>query len=180
MQSRASLQRGHKRQRQQQLVRRHHRLRRHGTHTRSRPQHLLPCLRRPSSICASARPSGWGPAIHRYRFEVLGEAFNLFNHQNITSVNTQAYCVTTSPSTSAPNTGVACPQVQSLPPTTSSQYLSRQPAVRNQQQLKQQYFADPTPDADCRTFLLLAISHRHKGPVQTMDRPFDITATLGR
>ena len=51
----------------------------------------------------------------RYRFEVFGEAFNLFNHQNITSVNTQAYCVTTTPSTSAPNTGVACPAVQASP-----------------------------------------------------------------
>jgi hypothetical protein len=67
-----------------------------------------------------------GPG-ERFRFEVLGEAFNLFNHQNITSVNTQAYCVTPSPSTSTPSTGVACPQVQSLPPTTSSQYLVGNP-----------------------------------------------------
>jgi hypothetical protein len=63
----------------------------------------------------------------RYRFEVLGEAFNLFNHQNITQVNTTAYCVTTSPSTSTPSTGVACPQIQSLPSTTSSLYLVGNP-----------------------------------------------------
>ena len=31
---------------------------------------------------------------HEYRFEVLGEAFNLLNHQNITQVNTNAYCIT--------------------------------------------------------------------------------------
>jgi Carboxypeptidase regulatory-like domain/TonB dependent receptor len=68
-----------------------------------------------------------GPGDSRYRLEVLGEAFNLFNHQNITSVNTEAYCITTSPSTSAPSTGVACPQIQSLPPTTSSQYLVGNP-----------------------------------------------------
>ena len=30
----------------------------------------------------------------RYRFEIFGEAFNLLNHQNITSVNTTAYCMT--------------------------------------------------------------------------------------
>jgi Carboxypeptidase regulatory-like domain/TonB dependent receptor len=29
----------------------------------------------------------------RYRFEIIAEAFNLLNHQNITSVNTTAYCI---------------------------------------------------------------------------------------
>ena len=51
----------------------------------------------------------------RYRFEILGEAFNLFNHQNITSVNTQAYCLTTLPSTGTPASGTACSQVTSVP-----------------------------------------------------------------
>ena len=50
---------------------------------------------------------------YHYRFEILGEAFNLFNHQNITSANTTAYCMTTSPSTGTPATGVACPALQS-------------------------------------------------------------------
>jgi hypothetical protein len=62
-----------------------------------------------------------------YRFEILGEAFNLFNHQNITSVNTTAYCVTTSPSTSTPSTGTGCPQLSSLPTTKSSEYLVGNP-----------------------------------------------------
>ena len=67
------------------------------------------------------------PRESRYSLEIIGEAFNLFNHQNITSVNTTAYCVTTSPSTSTPTTGVACPQIQSLPATTSSLYLVGNP-----------------------------------------------------
>lgn len=61
------------------------------------------------------------------RFEILGEAFNLFNHQNITSVYTNAYCVTTSPSLTAASTAAGCPQVQSLPATTSSEYLVGNP-----------------------------------------------------
>jgi hypothetical protein len=60
-------------------------------------------------------------------FELFGEAFNLFNHQNITSVNTSAYCVTSLPSTSPASTGTGCPQVQSLPTTTSGEYLVGNP-----------------------------------------------------
>ena len=63
-----------------------------------------------------------------YRFQILGEAFNLMNHQNITSVNTNAYCVTGStPSTSTPATGAGCPQVQSVPTAKSSEYLVGNP-----------------------------------------------------
>jgi len=59
----------------------------------------------------------------RYRFEILGEAFNVLNHQNITSVNTTAYCITNDPSKLAPSTGVSCPAVQSPPsPLTSGYY----------------------------------------------------------
>lgn len=62
-----------------------------------------------------------------YRLEILGEAFNLFNHQNITSVDTTAYCVTTSPSTSVPSTGTGCHQLQSLPSVKSADYLVGNP-----------------------------------------------------
>jgi len=58
----------------------------------------------------------------RYRLELFGEAFNLFNHQNITSVNTTAYCITGAPSTGAPSTGVACPAVQGVPTLTKGYY----------------------------------------------------------
>lgn len=60
-------------------------------------------------------------------FELFGEAFNLFNHQNITSVNTTAYCVTSLPSTSTPSVGTGCPQLQSLPTTTAGEYLVGNP-----------------------------------------------------
>jgi hypothetical protein len=60
-------------------------------------------------------------------FEVLGEAFNLLNHQNVTSVYTNAYCVTTSPSLTAASTAAGCPQVQTLPTATSSEYLVGNP-----------------------------------------------------
>ena len=56
-------------------------------------------------------------SIHS-EFELFGEAFNLFNHQNITSVYTNAYCVTTAPSMSTPSTGAGCPAVQSVPTGT--------------------------------------------------------------
>jgi len=65
----------------------------------------------------------------RYRFEILGEAFNLLNHQNITSVNTTAYCVTGSPSLSA-SSGSGCnTQVVSLPAvkSPSTEYLVGNP-----------------------------------------------------
>jgi hypothetical protein len=66
---------------------------------------------------------------YHYRFELLGEAFNLMNHQNITSVYTNAYCITTSPSTSAPSTAAGCPAVQSLPTgaPSSQEYLVGNP-----------------------------------------------------
>jgi hypothetical protein len=63
----------------------------------------------------------------RYRLEILGEAFNLFNHQNITSVITEAYCITNAPSGAAPTTGVSCPAVQSLPSTKTAEYLVGNP-----------------------------------------------------
>ena len=50
-----------------------------------------------------------------YRFEILGEAFNLFNHQNITSVNTTAYCESPTVPTTAASTGVSCKPVQAAP-----------------------------------------------------------------
>ena len=61
------------------------------------------------------------------QLEVLAESFNLFNHQNITSVNTTAYCVTSLPSTSTPSVGTGCPQLQSLPTTTAGEYLVGNP-----------------------------------------------------
>jgi len=61
-------------------------------------------------------------AEQHYRFEIFGEAFNLFNHQNITSVNTTAYCIASAPSTGAPSTGVACPAVQGVPTLTQGYY----------------------------------------------------------
>ncbi len=64
---------------------------------------------------------------HRYRFQVLGEAFNLFNHQNITQVYTNAYCVTSSYSTSVPSAANACPQVSAAPSVKSSEYLVGNP-----------------------------------------------------
>jgi hypothetical protein len=45
----------------------------------------------------------------RYRFEIIGEAFNLFNHQNITSVNTTAYCMTNGNPVSPSATSVCKP-----------------------------------------------------------------------
>jgi hypothetical protein len=67
------------------------------------------------------------PGNLHYRFEIIVEAFNLFNHQNITSVYTNAYCVTTSASLTASSTAAGCPQVKSLPTTTSSEYLVGNP-----------------------------------------------------
>jgi hypothetical protein len=65
---------------------------------------------------------------HEYRFEILGEAFNLFNHQNITSVNTTAYCLSTAPPpTTTATTGVSCKPVQALPTTTAANYLIANP-----------------------------------------------------
>jgi hypothetical protein len=61
----------------------------------------------------------------RYRLELVGEAFNLLNHQNITSVNETAYCVSTGGnlSTSQPTTGAGCPALSSLPsPVSASGY----------------------------------------------------------
>jgi hypothetical protein len=52
----------------------------------------------------------------RYRFEVFGEAFNLFNHQNITSVVTNAYCIASSPPLTPGTLGSSCPVVQAAPP----------------------------------------------------------------
>jgi hypothetical protein len=64
----------------------------------------------------------------RYRFEVFGEAFNLFNHQNITSVVTNAYCITTSPSLSQGTLGSSCPPVAALPTVKSAEYLVGNPS----------------------------------------------------
>jgi hypothetical protein len=61
----------------------------------------------------------------RYRFEILGEAFNLFNHQNITSVNTTAYCVASSYNS---NTVGCASGVESTPAATSKEYLIFNPA----------------------------------------------------
>ena len=65
----------------------------------------------------------------KYRFEILGEAFNLLNHQNITSVNTTAYCISSTVPTGVPTTGVACQQVQSAPASVSgvTDYLIANP-----------------------------------------------------
>jgi len=65
----------------------------------------------------------------RYRFEILGEAFNLFNHQNVTSVYTNAYCITTSPSISAPSTGAGCPALQppAVTPVKNTEYFVGNP-----------------------------------------------------
>jgi len=53
----------------------------------------------------------------RYRMELVGEAFNILNHQNITSVNTTAYCISTGANLSLtqPTTGAGCPALSSLP-----------------------------------------------------------------
>jgi hypothetical protein len=65
----------------------------------------------------------------RYRFEIVGEAFNLLNHQNITSVNTTAYCTSASVPTGTPSTGVACKPVLSTPAPVSgvTDYLVANP-----------------------------------------------------
>ena len=65
----------------------------------------------------------------RYRFEIMGEAFNLLNHQNITSVNTTAYCASSSVPTGTPSTGIACKPVQSAPAPVSgvTDYLIANP-----------------------------------------------------
>jgi hypothetical protein len=65
----------------------------------------------------------------RYRFEIMGEAFNLLNHQNITSVNTTAYCMSSSVPTGTPTTGLSCQQVQSAPASVSgvTDYLIANP-----------------------------------------------------
>ncbi len=65
----------------------------------------------------------------RYRFEIMGEAFNLLNHQNITSVNTTAYCISSSVPTGIPTTGLSCQQVQSAPAKVSgvTDYLIANP-----------------------------------------------------
>ncbi len=73
----------------------------------------------------------YNPGTQHLRFEVLAEAFNLFNHQNITSVNTQAYCVTSSPSTQVAATALGCTALNAPPPTgnpTSTYYLVGNPA----------------------------------------------------
>ncbi len=69
----------------------------------------------------------------RFRFEIVGEAFNLLNHQNITSVNTTAYCLSNAVPTTTPSTGVACKPVVAgstvvKPPTgTTYDYLVANP-----------------------------------------------------
>ena len=67
-------------------------------------------------------------AVER-KFEIIGEAFNILNHQNITSVNTTAYCISSSVPTGTPTTGVACQQVQSAPAKVSgvTDYLVANP-----------------------------------------------------
>jgi hypothetical protein len=66
---------------------------------------------------------------HEYRLQILGEAFNLFNHQNITSVNTTAYCITNS-SPSSPSSTSVCSAAQpgSYATNPSGYYLVANPA----------------------------------------------------
>jgi hypothetical protein len=65
----------------------------------------------------------------RYRFEVVGEAFNLFNHQNITSVNTTAYCITNGSPTSPSATSVcSAAQAGSYTTNPAGYYLVANPA----------------------------------------------------
>jgi hypothetical protein len=48
-------------------------------------------FRRPNTYVVDYRMSKRFALTERYRLEFLGEAFNLFNHQNVTAVNTTAY-----------------------------------------------------------------------------------------
>jgi Carboxypeptidase regulatory-like domain len=66
----------------------------------------------------------------RYSLEILGEAFNLFNHQNITSVNTTAYCIESNSNPLNPSPTSPCAAAQSGRFTTnpSSLYLVANPA----------------------------------------------------
>jgi hypothetical protein len=65
----------------------------------------------------------------RYRFEIMGEAFNLLNHQNITSVNTTAYCITNGSPTIPSATSVCTPaQAGSFATNPSGYYLVANPA----------------------------------------------------
>jgi hypothetical protein len=66
-----------------------------------------------------------------YRLELFAEAFNLLNHQNITSVNTVAYytCKTFVTSTS-PSNAAPCATTTALataPPSASYNYLIANP-----------------------------------------------------
>jgi hypothetical protein len=64
---------------------------------------------------------------HEYRFQVLGEAFNIFNHQNITSVNQNAYCITSTPTTNT-NSPCATTQAGSYTTSPSGAYLIANPS----------------------------------------------------
>ena len=44
----------------------------------------------------------------RYRAELILEAFNIFNHQNVTGVNNTGYIISTSGTVSTANGNVAC------------------------------------------------------------------------
>jgi hypothetical protein len=62
----------------------------------------------------------------RFRFEIIGEAFNLFNHQNITSVNTTAYCITNGDPANPSATSVCSAAQPGYP--TSGNFLVANPA----------------------------------------------------
>jgi hypothetical protein len=48
------------------------------------------------------------PITERYSLEVLGEGFNLFNHVNVTTVNTSGYIVSTTGTITNANGTVPC------------------------------------------------------------------------
>ena len=65
----------------------------------------------------------------RYRFEIIGEAFNLLNHQNITSVNTTAYCIESGdPSSPSATSPCAAAQAGGFVNNPAGYYLVANPA----------------------------------------------------
>ncbi len=63
----------------------------------------------------------------RLRFEIIGEAFNLFNHQNITTVNTTAYSITNG-NPAAPTATSPCRPAVPGSYTSANYYLIANPA----------------------------------------------------